>query len=126
MAKNFLIFTLCICNMFNHFESIKIIEIFTCSFSEKLAKKRENSCHINQKRTWSLNSAVTRQKNREISLTMVIFLSTVVQFTSICIIGRIILRLRYGFTRRGRRRRLLKATPMLKGRGRGHQVHAQG
>ena len=126
MAEKFLIFTLCMYNMYNHFESIKIIEIFTCPFSEK------KSCHINQKHTWSLYSAVTRQisisrkKNREISLTMVIFLSTVVQFTSIGIIGRIILRLWYGFTRRGRRRGLLKATPMLKGRGRGHQVHAQG
>ena len=44
---------------------------------------------------------------------------TIVQFTSICIIGRIFWRL-WSFIRR-----LLEAASMLKGRGRGHQVHAQ-
>ena len=45
---------------------------------------------------------------------------TIVQFTSICIIGRIFWRL-WSFIWR-----LLEAASMLKGRGRGHQVHAQG
>ena len=52
-------------------------------------------------------------------LTMIVFW-TIVQFTSICIIGRIFWRL-WSFIRR-----LLEAASMLKGRGRGHQVHAQG
>ena len=52
-------------------------------------------------------------------LTMIVFW-TIVQFTSICIIGRIFWRL-WSFIWR-----LLEAASMLKGRGRGHQVHAQG